>query len=233
VVSTGEGESNDAAALTLSPDQAAAAGKRKDGKEPGSSTQINGTLLAGYWKATGRKADDDGKGEKETEYLKLEVNSTGHIAGMVDVNGDGVYNEEDCQIDNAVFDPDTGAFSFEQIWPPADDDPDDDGETIYWSAVFDRDKDRLVDGKWRDADGNLTGTFSAKRDANAGETDGDARRVDPRDGGAYTKQEFVEHYGGEDEWHESEPSTPLTKDDPPPKAKKKKKDKKKTKKKSL
>lgn len=33
-----------------------------------------------------------------------------------------------------------------------------------------------------------------------------ARRVDWSDGGAYTRQEFISHYGGTDEWENSEPA---------------------------
>ena len=231
-VPVGEGGGSYAAALTLSPEKATAAGDSGERlkRREGSSTQFAPTVLTGYWKATGRKADADGKGEKQTEFLKLEVDSTGVVTGLVDVNGDGVFNAEDCQIDNGKIDLDTGAFSLEQIWPPDPDDSDDEGETIYWSADYDFDKDRLVNGEWRDEDQNLTGTFSAKRDHEyAAELDGDERRVDARDGGAYTKREFVEHYGGEDEWQSSEPPTPLTKDGTPPletkaaKTKKKKK----------
>jgi hypothetical protein len=193
----------------------------------GPGADLDPTALSGFWRAKGT-LEEDPDGEA-LEYLKLEVDSAGTITGYVDSNGDGIFNEDDCQLRNGSFDLDDGEFRFEQVFLPSEEDPD--GETTSWSALYDPKKDRLIKGEWRDEAGELTGTFVAKRDDKAQLKKQQAeRRLDSTDGQVYTKEQFVEQYGGEDEWNASEPPTPVTEEAPPASSEKEKKKKKKKKK---
>eukprot|EP01046_Picozoa_sp_COSAG06_P006074 COSAG06_NODE_281_length_18447_cov_14.060116_5_plen_1627_part_00 len=192
----------------------------------GPGADLDPTALSGFWRAKGTLEED---GTESLEYLKLEVDSAGTITGYVDSNGDGIFNEDDCQLRNGSFDLDDGEFRFEQVFLPSEEYPD--GETTSWSALYDPKKDRLIKGEWRDENDKLTGTFVAKRDDKAQLKKQQAeRRLDLTDGQVYTKEQFVEQYGGEDEWNASEPPTPVTEEAPPASSEKKKKKKKKKKK---
>lgn len=167
-VSTGNDENREKA-LALSPEKAAPVVesgpeglKQRPSGSTGSSIEFDPTVLTGNWKVSGHM-----DGEKHSEYLQLKATSKGKITGMVDANGDGVFDEQDCKVDKCSFDFATGRFSFEQIYPENTEGP---AETIYWTAAFDREKDRLVDGEWLTSDGNVTGTFTARRQDNSSDT---------------------------------------------------------------
>ena len=105
------------------------------------------TAVSGKWAATG--ADTDGPGV--TELLFLTVHLDGSVTGRVD-DGDGVEGEEDCVIANGRLDTASRKLSFDQVYS--------DNALTRWSASYDREGDRLLDGVWS---GECDGTFTARR----------------------------------------------------------------------
>ena len=160
--------------------------------------------LSGYWLASGETSADP----LATELLILTFGADGSVTGVVD-DGDGVVDEDDCVITNGSFDPVSGKLAFDQIYEAGTDDE----EVTKWRARYDEGSDRFVKGKWS---GATKGKWEAERsepgqppdaaqpeqpveeEAAAEEEHGgddEEQRIDPHDGGAYRKEEFVEHYG--------------------------------------
>ena len=163
--------------------------------------------LSGYWLASGETSADP----QATELLILTFDADGSVTGVVD-DGDGVVDEDDCVITNGSFDPVSGKLAFDQIYEAGTDDE----EVTKWRARYDEGSDRFVKGKWS---GATKGKWEAER-SEAGQQpeadqqeqpeeeavaeeeeeeehggDDEEKRIDAHDGGAYRKEEFVEHYG--------------------------------------
>ena len=107
--------------------------------------------LAGEWEATGQLTGQTDV--VETEWLLLEVSSSGQLSGLVD-DGDGVIGADDCRIENShcTVENDVYHVAFDQIYS--------DGAVTRWECVYCQERDMLVAGRW---EGDVSGTFQAQR----------------------------------------------------------------------
>ena len=137
-----------------------------------------------------------------------------HIVARSSVTGlvhDHADIPDSSVITNGSFDPVSGKLAFDQIYEAGTEDE----EVTKWRARYDEGSDRFVKGKWS---GATKGKWEAERsepgqppeaaqpeqpveeeEAEEAEEehggDDEEQRIDPHDGGAYRKEEFVEHYG--------------------------------------